>query len=258
MKILVIGATGLIGSKVVQRLTEQGHAIVAASPATGVDILTGEGLQAAMEGVEVVIDLSNSPVFEGQGVLDFFQAAGRNLAQAENRAGVKHHLALSVVGTERLKTSSYFRGKVAQETVIRNSGIPYTIVHSTQFYEFLGGIVKSGTDGEKVRLSPAYVQPIAAQDVADAVARYAVGAPLNGMVEIAGPQREHLSELAKRFMAHNDDSREVVSDVHAPYFGAELEEATLLPAQDAWLAPTSFESWLGASAAAPSALANAR
>lgn len=247
MKILVIGATGLIGSKVVQRLTTRGHQIVAASPATGVDILTGEGLDAAMTGVEVVIDLSNSPSFEDQAVLDFFQTAGRNLATAEAKAGVKHHLALSVVGTEKLTASGYFRGKIAQEALIRDSGIPYTIVHSTQFYEFLGGIIKAGTDGEKVRLSPAYVQPIASEDVADAVARFAVDAPINGIVEIAGPEREHLAELAKRFMGHHQDPREVVSDIHAPYFGAELEAGTLLPGKNAWLASTRFESWLGAS-----------
>ncbi|MGH8025726.1 MAG: SDR family oxidoreductase [Pseudoxanthomonas sp.] len=257
MKILVIGATGLIGSKVVQRLTAQGHEIVAASPATGVDILTGEGLEAAMSGVAVVIDLSNSPSFEDRAVLDFFRTAGRNLAAAETKAGVKHHVALSVVGTQKLAASGYFRGKIAQEALIRDSGIPYTIVHSTQFYEFLGGIIKAGTEGETVRLSPAYVQPIASDDVADAVTRFALAAPANGIVEIAGPERERLSELAKRFMGYTQDSREVISDVHAPYFGAELEPDSLVPGKQAWLASTSLQSWFSASEPARAASANA-
>lgn len=244
MKIVVIGGTGLIGSKVVARLAQQGHEVLAAAPSSGVNALTGEGLDEAMVGTRVVIDLANSPSFEDQAVLDFFQTAGRNLAAAEAKAGVAHHIALSVVGTGKLSASGYFRGKIAQERMIRESGIPYTIIHSTQFYEFLPGIIKAGTEGETVRLSPAFVQPIASDDVADAVTSVALGSPENGIVEIAGPERERLSELARRLMTITQDPRTLVSDVHAPYFGAELEPDTLIPADGAWLGKIGFEGWL--------------
>lgn len=243
MKIVVIGGTGLIGSKVVARLARQGHEVLAAAPSSGINTLTGEGLDEALVGTRVVIDLANSPSFEDQAVLDFFQTAGRNLAAAEAKAGVAHHIALSVVGTEKLAASGYFRGKIAQERAIRESGIPYTIIHSTQFYEFLPGIIKSGTDGETVRLSPAFVQPIASDDVADAVTSIALGSPENGVVEIAGPERERLSTLAQRLMTILEDTRSLVSDVHAPYFGAELEPDTLIPADSAWLGKIGFEEW---------------
>lgn len=244
MKFVVIGGTGLIGSKVVARLRDQGHEVVAAAPSTGIDILTGEGLDAAMAGADVVVDLANSPSFEDAAVMNFFQTAGRNVLGAEAKAGVGHHIALSVVGTEKLSASGYFRGKIAQEQLIRDSGIQYTIVHSTQFFEFLPGIIQSSADGETVRLPPALVQPIASEDVADAVARVAVQPPVNGIFEIAGPEREPLSDLAQRFMTIIQDPREVVSDVHARYFGAELQNDTLVPVRADWRGALSFEHWL--------------
>lgn len=244
MKFVVIGGTGLIGSKVVSRLREQGHEAVAAAPSTGINILTGEGLDTAMAGADVVVDLANSPSFEDAAVLDFFQTAGRNVLAAEARAGVGHHLALSVVGTEKLSASGYFRAKIAQEELIRASGLPYTIVHSTQFFEFLPGIIQSGSEGEAVRLSTALVQPIASEDVAAAVARLALQPPANGIVEIAGPEREPLSDLARRFMNIVQDPREVIGDAHARYFGAELQDDTLVPDQPAWQGALNFEHWL--------------
>lgn len=244
MKFVVIGGTGLIGSKVVSRLLEQEHEVVVAAPSTGIDILTGEGLDAAMAGTDTVIDLANSPTFQGAAVMDFFQTAGRNVLGAEARAGVGHHLALSVVGTARLATSDYFRAKLAQELLITTSAIPYTIVHSTQFFEFLPSIIQSGAQGETVRLPSALVQPIAAEDVADAVTRLALGAPANGIVEIAGPERESLPDLAQRFMSIVQDPRQVVGDVHARYFGAELQSDTLVPAQAAWQGALNLERWL--------------
>ncbi|GAA5074697.1 SDR family oxidoreductase [Lysobacter panacisoli] len=248
MKVLVIGGTGLIGSKVVARLRDAGHEAVVAAPSTGVDILSGEGLDAAMAGTDIVIDLSNSPSFEAQAVMDFFQTAGRNIHGAEAKAGVGHHVALSVVGTERLPESAYFRAKIAQEKLIRGSGIPYTIIHSTQFFEFLPSMIKSGTQGETVHLPPALVQAIAADDVADAVTRFALEAPRNGMVEIAGPERQPLSALAQRFMSATQDAREVVADVHAPYFGAELQNDTLVPhAPPAFQGAQDFERWFAQS-----------
>lgn len=244
MKVVVIGGTGLIGSKVVSRLRDRGHEVVVAAPSTGIDILSGEGLDAAMSGTQVVVDLANSPSFEDAAVLDFFRTAGRNVLDAEAKAGVGHHVALSVVGTDLLTDSGYFRGKIAQEDLIRASGAAYTIIHSTQFFEFLPGIIKSaGSDGP-VRLSPALVQPIASEDVADAVTRIALQAPVNGTVEISGPEREPLSDLARRFMSVIQDPREVVSDVHARYFGAELKTDTLIPKGDAWQGAMNFERWL--------------
>lgn len=245
MKFVVIGGTGLIGSKVVARLREQGHEAIAAAPSTGVDILTGEGLDAAMAGTDVVVDLANSPSFEDAAVLDFFTRAGNNVLGAEAKAGVRHHVALSVVGTGKLAESGYFRGKIAQEQLIRDSGVAYTIIHSTQFFEFLPGIIKAGADGATVRLPTALVQPIASEDVAEAVAAIALKAPANGIVEIAGPEREPLSELAQRFMSIIQDPREVVSDAHARYFGAELQDDTLVPAQAPdWQGGLNFEHWL--------------
>jgi uncharacterized protein YbjT (DUF2867 family) len=244
MKIVVIGGTGLIGSKVVSRLRDQGHEAIVAAPSTGIDILTGDGLDAAMAGTDTVVDLSNSPSFEDAAVMEFFRTAGRNVLGAEARANVGHHVALSVVGTQKLTDSGYFRAKVAQEELIRSSGVPYTIIHSTQFFEFLPGIIKSATEGDTVRLAPALVQPIASDDVADAVARIAVQAPANGIVEISGPDREPLSDLAQRFMRITQDPRKVISDVHARYFGAELKTDSLVPEGKTWQGAMNFERWL--------------
>lgn len=247
MKIVVIGGTGLIGSKVVARLRQRGHEVLAASPASGVNTLTGEGLDDALAGTSVVIDLANAPSFEDQAVLDFFQTAGHHLAAAEKKAGVKHHVALSVVGSERLSSSGYMRAKVAQETIIRASGIPYSIIHSTQFFEFLGGIIKSASRGNAVHVSPALMQPIASEDVADAVTDVALGAPLNGMVEIAGPDRIAMSSLVEQFLALTHDPHEVYTDVNAPYFGAILQEDSLLPSAGARLGTIDFKRWFARS-----------
>jgi uncharacterized protein YbjT (DUF2867 family) len=244
MKIVVIGGTGRIGSKVVARLRDEGHDVMAAAPSTGVDILSGKGLAAAMAGARVVIDLANSPSFADDAALDFFRKAGHNLLAAEEQAGVGHHLALSVVGTERLQASGYFRAKLAQEQLIRNSGIPYTIIHSTQFFEFLPGIIQSAADRSTIRLPSALVQPIASEDVAEAVARFALQAPVNGIIEIAGPEREPLAGLAQRFMSAIEDPRDVIADAQAPYFGAQLDTETLVPANAAWEGALNFERWL--------------
>ena len=249
MKILVIGGTGLIGSKLVKLLTERGHEAIAASPATGVNTITGEGLDAALAGVDVVVDVANSPSFEDKAVLEFFQTSGRNLLAAEKRAGVRHHVALSVVGTRRLAESGYFRAKIAQEDLIEAAGIPYTIVHSTQFFEFLGGIVQSGTQGEEVRLSSAYVQPIASDDVALAMADATLGAPVNGIVEIAGPEKVRLSELAQRYMGRIGDTRTVQADAGVRYFGALLDDDTLVPGSGPRLGKIDFETWFSRSGA---------
>jgi uncharacterized protein YbjT (DUF2867 family) len=243
MKIVVIGGSGLIGSKVVNKLREAGHETIAASPASGVNTITGEGLDAAMTGTQVVLDVANSPSFEDKAVLEFFQTSGRNLLAAEAKAGVKHHVALSVVGTDRLSESGYFRAKIAQEALIREAGIPYTIVHSTQFFEFLGSIAQSGADGDTVHLSPAFVQPIASDDVAALVAAYTLGAPLNGVVEIAGPERVRLSDLVTRYLKASNDARTVVPDVHARYFGAELKDDTLVPGPNPRIGALGFEAW---------------
>lgn len=245
MKLVVIGGTGLIGTKLVNILRQRGHDVVAASPASGVNTITGEGLAEALAGTQVVVDVANSPSFEDKAVLEFFETSGRNLLASEATAGVGHHVALSVVGTDRLLQSGYFRGKTAQEKLIRASKIPYTIVHSTQFFEFLGGIAQSGTDGQTVRLSPAFVQPIASDDVAAAMADVALGAPVNGTVEVAGPERVRLAELVQRFLNTKQDTRTVVVDVHARYFGAELNDQSLIPGDSARIGPTHFEDWLG-------------
>lgn len=243
MKIVIIGGTGLIGSKTTERLRARGHEVIAASPNTGVNTITGEGLAEALQGTEVVLDLANSPSFEDKAVMEFFETSGRNLLAAEKAAGVKHHVALSVVGTERLQESGYFRAKLAQEKLIRESGIPFTIVHSTQFMEFVGGIAQSSMVGDKVHLSSAFVQPIASDDVADAMADVALGAPAGGIVEIAGPDRFRLNELVARYLELTGDSRQVVADPEAKYFGARLEDGSLVTDNDPGLGKIGFDQW---------------
>lgn len=250
MKIVVIGGTGLIGSKTVARLRAKGHEVIAASPATGVDTVTGAGLADALAGAAVVIDLANSPTFEDAEAMAFFRTAGRNLLAAEAAAGVTHHVALSVVGTERLQASGYFRAKLAQEELIRSSGRRFTIVHATQFLEFLPSIAKAATVGRTVRLSPAPVQPIAADDVADAVTDVALAAPLDATVETAGPERVPLSDLVQRYLAATGDPRTVVADPDALYFGIALDDRSLVPGEGARIGPTRFDDWLARSAAA--------
>jgi uncharacterized protein YbjT (DUF2867 family) len=245
MKIVVIGGTGLIGSKLVDKLEEHGHEAVAASPNSGVNTLTGEGLAEVLEGAAVVVDVSNSPSFEDAAVLEFFQTSTRNLLAAEQAAGVGHHVALSVVGTDRLTESGYFRAKIAQEQLIRSSPIPYSLVHATQFFEFVKSIAAGATDGDTVRLAPVLIQPIAADDVASAVGRVTVGAPVNGIVEVAGPEPYRLDELIREGLEAQDDPRRVVADPDARYFGARLTETTLMPGADAQLGETRFTDWLG-------------
>jgi uncharacterized protein YbjT (DUF2867 family) len=244
MKIVVIGGSGLIGTKLVNKLRQSGHEIIAASPASGVNTITGEGLSEALAGAQVVVDVANSPSFEDKAVLEFFETSGRNLLAAEAIAGVDHHVALSVVGTERLLDSGYFRAKMAQEKLIQASGIPYTIVRATQFFEFLGSIAQSGTDGQMVRLPSALFQPIASDDVADAMADFTLGAPVNGMVEIAGPEKVPLNELVGRFLKATKDPRQVVTDPGARYFGIELNDKSLTPGDNLRLGATRFEDWL--------------
>lgn len=243
MKIVIIGGTGLIGSKTVRLLTERGHEVIAASPNTGINTITGEGLDAALVGAEVVIDLANSPSFEDKAVLDFFEVSGRNLVAAEIKAGVQHHVALSVCGTEDLQESGYFRGKLAQEKLIKASPIAYTIVHSTQFMEFLGGIAKSaGTDGP-INLSTALIQPIASDDVALAMADAALSQSANGTIEIAGPETFGLADLVARYLADIGDVRKVNADRKAKYFGARLDQRSLLPRGSARLGAISYTDW---------------
>lgn len=248
MKIVVIGGSGLIGSKTVERLRAKGHEVVAASPNTGVNTLTGEGLDEALAGASVVLDLANSPSFEDQAVLDFFQTSGRNLLAAEAVAGVKHHIALSVVGTERLQGSGYFRGKAAQEALIKASPVPWTIVHSTQFFEFMGGIAKSAAVGESIHLAPALMQPIASDDVADAMTEVALAAPLNGTVEIAGPEQLRQAQIVGRYLAAIGDPRTVIADPEALYFGVPLDDGSLVPGAGARLGTIRFEDWLARAA----------
>lgn len=243
MKVVVIGGTGLIGSKLVAKLNEEGHEAVPAAPQTGVNTLTGEGLAEVLKGASVVVDVSNSPSFADDDVMAFFRTSTANLLEAEAEAGVTHHVALSVVGTERLQESGYFRAKLAQEKLIKDSGIPYSIVHATQFFEFMKGIADGATDGDTVRLAPIKIQPISSDDVAAAVGRTAVGTPVNGVVEVAGPDTFRLDELIRKALADKDDPRTVVADPDAPYFGAELQETTLLPGADAHLAKARFADW---------------
>jgi uncharacterized protein YbjT (DUF2867 family) len=249
MKIVVIGGSGLIGGKLVLRLRQRGHEVLAASPASGVNTLTGEGLATALAGAAIVVDVANSPSFEDQAVLEFFETSGRNLLAAAAAAGVGHIVALSVVGTERLLASGYFRAKMAQEKLIKASGLPYTIVHSTQFFEFLGGIAASGGDGQNVRLSPALVQPIASSDVADMLADITLEPPLNGTLEIAGPERLSLAALVQRYLVASADRRSVVADLQAPYFGALLNDQTLVPGAAPRLGSIGFEAWFSQSRA---------
>ena len=243
MRIVVIGGTGLIGSKVVAELKQKGHDAVAAAPSTGVNTVTGEGLKEAMAGAQVVIDLANSPSFEDKAVLEFFETCGRNLRAAEAVAGVRHHVALSIVGTDR-SDNGYFRAKVAQETLITTSGIPYTIIRSTQFLEFLGGIAASSADGNMIRISPCLFQPIAADDVAPMVADVALAAAQNGIVEIAGPERAPFNEIVARYLKAVGDPRKVVSDPEARYFGGRVEERSLVPLGEARLGRIGFDEWL--------------
>ena len=244
MKIVVIGGTGLIGSKLVTSLNERGHEAMAAAPSTGVDSITREGLAAAMEGADVVVDVANAPSWEDQAVLEFFQTSTRNLLAAEAAAGVGHHVALSIVGCERLPENGYFRAKVAQEALIKASAIPYTLLRATQFFEFVGGIAQAATVGGEVRLSPALIQPLASVDVAAALVDVALAAPANGTLEVAGPEAMPLDELVRRFLRLAGDARKVIPDVHARYFGAELDDRSLTPGNAARLGRTRFEDWL--------------
>jgi uncharacterized protein YbjT (DUF2867 family) len=249
MKIVVIGGTGLIGSKVVEKLKQKGHEAIAAAPNTGVNTITGEGLKEALAGAEVVIDLENSPSFEDEAVLEFFETAGRNLLAAETAARVRHHVALSIVGIDRTD-NGYFRSKVAQEKLIKASNIPYTIIRATQFLEFLSGIADSSADGNIVRLPPCLFQPIAADDVAANVAEVALAAPRNGIVEIAGPERAPFNELVARYLKAVGDPREVVRDPEARYWGGRVEERSLVPLGAARLGHIGLDEWLRRSPAA--------
>ena len=244
LKIVVLGGTGLIGSKVVSLLQAQGHEVTAASPSRGINSITGEGLAEALAGTDVVVDVTNSPSFEDTAVLEFFQASTRNVLAAEAAAGVGHHVALSVVGIERLPSSGYFRAKVAQEALIKASPVPYTIVRATQFFEFIGGIAHSATEGQTVRLPSAHLQPIFSEDVAAAVARAAAGNPENATLEVAGPEEIPLDELVRQYLAAQGDSRSVVTDEQTTYFGAPLETRSLVPTGEAVTGPTRLRDWL--------------
>jgi uncharacterized protein YbjT (DUF2867 family) len=246
MKIVVIGGTGLIGTKLVHNLRERGQSVAPASPSSGVNTLTGEGLAEVLVGAQVVVDVANSPSFEDKAALSFFETSGRNLMAAEAAAGVRHHVALSVVGTDRLLASGYFRAKMAQENLIKASSIPYTIVRATQFFEFTGGIAQSAAEGQSVRLPPALMQPVAADDVASVLADVAVEPPLNGTIELAGPERICMDELVQRFLDANRDERKVITDVHALYYGIKVNDESLTPGKHPRIGPTRFEDWLSA------------
>lgn len=244
MKIVVIGGNGLVGANVVGRLRRSGHEVVAASPKSGVNTITREGLASALSRAQVVVDVANAPSFEDKAVLEFFETSTRNLLAAEAAAGVGHHVALSVVGAERLPESGYMRAKAAQETLIKASRIPYTILQSTQFFEFVSGIIQSGTDGGAIRVSPALLQPIASDDVAAVLTELVVGAPTNGTVEVAGPERIPLDVIARNYLAANGDKRQVIADVHARYFGTELNDRSLTPRRNPLLGSVRFNDWI--------------
>jgi uncharacterized protein YbjT (DUF2867 family) len=244
MKIVVIGGTGLIGSKVVEKLKAKGHEAVAAAPNTGVNTLTGEGLAGALKGASVVVDVSNSPSWEDKAVMNFFETSTRNLLAQETAAGVRHHVALSVVGTERMLESGYFRAKLAQEKLIKSSSTPYSIVRATQFFEFVKGIADASTDGNIVHLPAVLIQPMAADDVAGAVCLVALGSPLNSTVEVGGPEQFRLDEFIRRGLAARKDPREVVADPKARYYGIRVSETTLIPNGEARLGSMHFEDWL--------------
>ena len=248
-KIVVIGGTGLIGSKVVRNLTQLGHEVVAASPSKGINTLTREGLAEAFAGAQVVVDVANSPSFEDTAVMNFFQTAGRNILEAEIAAGVKHHVALSVVGTERLLASGYFRAKLVQEELITSGPIPYTIVRATQFFEFTDAIAQGASQGQTVRLAPAMMQPIFSEDVATAMTEAALAAPRNGMIEIAGPEKIRMDELVKQYLADKGESYEVITDPAAGYFRTPVDDRSLTPDEGAWLGMTHFAEWLKLSGA---------
>ncbi|MBD9614462.1 SDR family oxidoreductase [Pseudomonas sp. PDM02] len=247
MKIVVIGGTGLIGSKLVNNLRERGHDVLAAAPSTGINSITREGLAEAMDGADIVVDVANAPSWEDQAVLDFFETSSRNLLAAEAAAGVRHHVALSIVGSERLPENGYFRAKVAQENLIKASGIPYTILRATQFFEFVGGIAQSAAVGEEICLSPALIQPMASDDVVAALTEVTLQTPVNGTLEVAGPEAMPLDELVRRFLRATGDSRKVVPDVHARYFGAVLDDQSLTPGKHPRLGAIRFEDWLARS-----------
>ncbi|CAI8893604.1 putative nucleoside-diphosphate sugar epimerase [Pseudomonas sp. IT-P44] len=247
MKIVVIGGTGLIGSKLVNNLRERGHDVLAAAPSTGINSITREGLAEAMDGADIVVDVANAPSWEDQAVLDFFETSSRNLLAAEAAAGVRHHVALSIVGSERLPENGYFRAKVAQENLIKASGIPYTILRATQFFEFVGGIAQSAAVGEEICLSPALIQPMASDDVVAALTEVTLQTPVNGTLEVAGPEAMPLDELVRRFLRATGDSRKVVPDVHARYFGAVLDDQSLTPGTHPRLGAIRFEDWLARS-----------
>ena len=243
MKIVVIGGSGLIGSKVVSQLRQDGHQVIAASPATGINTLTGEGLAEALADTDVVIDLANSPSFEDKAVMEFFQTAGHNLLAAEINAGVKHHVALSIVGVDIMQNIGYMRAKKVQEDLIQQSGVPYTIIRSTQFLEFMAGIVDQATVGKEVHLSDVKFQPIAADDVASFVVKYALAAPINGRVEIAGPERFEMYNIVKQYLQHKNDPRKVIPNGKPAYFGGEVTQTALVPAGQAELGTVNFEKW---------------
>ncbi len=247
MKIVVIGGTGLIGSKVVTKLGERGYEVVAASPNSGVNTITGEGLAEVLEGASVVVDVSNSPSFDDAAVMEFFETSTRNLLNAEAAAGVGHHVVLSIVGCDRMADSGYMRAKVAQEKLIKEASIPYSIVRATQFFEFFARIADSATEGNTVRLPPVGFQPLAADDISTVVSKVAIGSPLNGTVEVAGPEQFRFDEFISRGLSARKDPREVIADSHARYFGAELSERSLVPNDGALLGETRFEDWLSGS-----------
>lgn len=244
LKIVVIGGSGLIGKKVVNNLRQQGHKVLAASPSTGVNTVTGEGLDDALVGAHVVVDVASAPVWEDKAVLEFFEKSGRNLLAAEATAGVGHHVALSVVGTERLLASGYFRAKMAQENLIKAASIPYTIVRATQFFEFVGGIAQSATEGQTVRLPPALFQPMASEDVAAFVAEAAVAKPVNGVIEVAGPEPIGIDAIVRKYLRTTHDARTVITDARATYFGIAVDDQSLRPSGHPRLGQTRFEDWL--------------